>query len=902
MRGPVIAMAVIWLWTGLGAAQAAGVVPPAAQISDEQARRQLARVYTWSGQYERARRLYVSLVAEHRHDAQLLLDLAGLEAVMGHAQASRERFQKAALLAGDKEAASLAEAQAMSLWGDFYRAEAIYRARLAKRPQDGQAALALARVLMSSQRFEEAEAAYLPLLAREAFKIKALEGLTEVQWEAGDLEGALLWAGKLLQEDPDDALALRLRGRALLRLERFQEARDDYLRLSGLRGAESEGLTGLGRVAAAQGQAEAAMAYFRQAQAADPQDVEAAYYAAGEDRAASDDFLHQLIPKESQFPARLTAWARLFSQHGRHAAAIRCLRAALAADSDYFPAQMGLAEALAADRQYQQANEMLGRLAGEYPGAAKILLSRARVLAWSRSYGEAVRVYLAMRELNPADPVPLKEGARAAAWGKDLDLTWDLYQRMNKPTVDKLLAARLGEQKATFSARTRRQLDQAGLFAAGKSGEAEGGFGAYEKLAAAWPQMAKGMPPADQKALGQVIQDLRPAYRVHKAAWLEAGGKRALWERRFASAAAMEQDLVALSPGNQEALFDLAQARCALGLCDEEGRIYKKLLSLDPLHNQARPALERLEIRKRPRAAAGWSSWREDGRGEAARMARQRAEASLTAPVACRFKIKAAGLAWWERPKRWGGEARARGFNLEADGPLNAYLSAAVGWTHKDYESWDYGDRDSGFGEVWLNLWDRARLGLGWQREDVVKNAFSLRQGSQADAWWLEIGSWLSRRWEVSARLRRLEYSDGNRAHWESLTVGYGISDHPRELKLVLEVNYRDTEDATLETYQGDQLVAMRHPYWTPQDWLGGLLSLQWRHDLAKQEFCGAERHYYDLRLNLGAESKGNPGAGLEAAWRWEFARRWDLEARGTVYRSREWDADGLWLSLGYRF
>jgi hypothetical protein len=276
-------------------------------------------------------------------------------------------------------------------------------------------------------------------------------------------------------------------------------------------------------------------------------------------------------------------------------------------------------------------------------------------------------------------------------------------------------------------------------------------------------------------------------------------------------------------------------------------------------------------------------------------------------PLLCRFHIKAAGLAWWERPRRWGGEAKARGFNLEAGGPFNEFISALISWTHKDYQGGDYqggkhDDLDSGFGEIWFNLRDYARVGAGWTRENVVKNAFSLREGSQVDVWWLAIKSWLTQRLEAQAQVRWLEYSDGNNAHWESLNISYLFSDHPRELKAILEASYRDTEDATLEIYDGNQLVDMRHPYWTPQDWLGGVLALEWRHDISRNYFCGAAQHFYDLRLNLGLESKGNPGAGLEALWHWEFVRRWDLEARVLLYRSKEWDADGAWLSLGYRF
>jgi hypothetical protein len=40
----------------------------------------------------------------------------------------------------------------------------------------------------------------------------------------------------------------------------------------------------------------------------------------------------------------------------------------------------------------------------------------------------------------------------------------------------------------------------------------------------------------------------------------------------------------------------------------------------------------------------------------------------------------------------------------------------------------------------------------------------------------------------------------------------------------------------------------------------------------------------------------------FEAEWKYEFAQRWLLEAKGLVHRSPQWDADGLWLGLDLGF
>ena len=222
-------------------------------------------------------------------------------------------------------------------------------------------------------------------------------------------------------------------------------------------------------------------------------------------------------------------------------------------------------------------------------------------------------------------------------------------------------------------------------------------------------------------------------------------------------------------------------------------------MELDPLHSQAALALKRQGIRKKPKISAAYSRWQEDGRGEAARITRHRADLSLDVPVLCRFNLKVSGHQWWELPKRWGGEARARGFSLEASGPLTPYLSGGLGWTHKDYLEDYLADKDSGHGHVWLRLTDYIRLGVGWQREDVVKNAFSLVQGVQADSWWLGAAADITRNLEAKAYARRLDFSDGNTGNWESLSIGYAVTDHPKILKFTLNLDYRETENQTVE-------------------------------------------------------------------------------------------------------
>ena len=224
-----------------------------------------------------------------------------------------------------------------------------------------------------------------------------------------------------------------------------------------------------------------------------------------------------------------------------------------------------MAEDLAIDHQYEEANRLLAELSGELPGVSKLLITRARALAWSKQYQKAVNLYEKIHRMNPSDPVPLKEGARAAAWGKDMDTAWNLYEKVLKPPVARQLAQALD---STAYAPLPPEL---AIIAKQIKEDPKGEdiFRPYEDFSRA---LAKDKIPAWQKnRLETLLLDLRPAYLTQKAAYLEALAKLAQWNKRHTQALSAYEKLVAFQPGNQEALFDLAQTQCALGLCDEEG-------------------------------------------------------------------------------------------------------------------------------------------------------------------------------------------------------------------------------------------------------------------------------------------------------------------------------------------
>ncbi len=870
----------------------------AQEPANAEARAELALVLARLGRTGAARAEMDRALALRPDDPGLLMASADLEASLGHAVACRAGYQKALTLlpAGEaRQAAALRLGAAASLWGDFNLGEASLRQALEGQPGDLDLRLKLAQTLSDAQRYEEAEAIQRELLLERPDLPPALAGLAEIKSREDDHAAALVWCQRLLEHQPDHPQGLRLRAQALFKLQRLDQAGQAFLQAARRLGRPAEVLVGLGRVRLAQGRPSTAQALFAQALQREPGNIAAQFWQSGAGQGKDNGGREKLLQDQGRSALELTAWGDLYAGQGLRGPAAACYRAALARDPACFPAALNLAETLASDHQYQPSQALLRELDAQIPDNRKVVITWARVLSWSRDYEQSLRMYQRARELNPADPVPVMEAARVAAWAKLWQRSQETYASLTHPPVDRLLAGELERL-----ARGRPPDEAERLLALARQAGGEGVYQGYERVSAAepWP----GLNPAVVAELRRGLARLSAAYRLQKTASLESRAKALAWDLRPLASLETYEQLVAFRPGNQEARFDLAQAQCALGLCDREARSYRQLLALDPLHSLAGQALRQRLIRDAPALRAGYSFWKETGRGELSQMERSRADLGLEWPLSCRFNLRLLGHRWLESPRDYGGSAEAFGHTLGLEGQVTPRLRAGASWTHKDYQRADLADRDSGQAEAWYLLAEGLHLGAGFNREDLLANAFALAQGTQREAWWLGIRSDLNRDWSLEGRAAWLDYNDGNRGAHHHLELGRAFSAYPRAFRISLRADYRDTDQPDLYTFQGPILADIRHPYWAPQDNLAGTLILQWRHDLGRQLFCGAPRHYYDLRLNLGTDSENNPAASLEAQWFYEFAERWTAEAKGLVHRSREWDAQGLWLNLAYRF
>ncbi len=850
---------------------------------------EVARLYTRRNDQKKSLAVLEQLLARYPDDTELLVEVADIEADRGHAKRCKELYEKVLIGRPGDNKLLLRYADRMNLWGDFYRAERVYAGQLKKDPGDLSTALKLAKVYASAQQYEKAEGVYRKLLLKDPNNIDALLGLATLKLQEKDFERSIAYADHVLSAYPKNPEALAVKGKALIFLKRFHDAREIYMLLAGLKGNEVQGYLGVGNAYLREKHHEKAQEMFNRALESGTDDIEAWFCAVGPHAVQERSFIEKLRKGNRYSPAKLTAWANLYAQHGYFGTAILLLQDALDNDPEYAPAKIALAQTFGVNLQYGQSIKTYEELEKDFPGSSKILIEHARVLGWSKQYRDSIALYKHIHTLNPGDPLPLREMARVAMWGKMVNEAMEIYASLLSPSVDSLLLPKIrpiaeasaDKQLLAEYSQLKGKIDQGSIYQG------------YEKF-------GEGLKKNDQ--VDSVMVDLLPAYRTQKAIVLESKAKKLSWDKRFSRSMPYYEELIRFNPENEEAYFDYAQVECSLGLCGREKAIYDRLLNIDPYHNLAGIALERQQIRKNPSLKFDHSYWMEDGRGDLAQITRNRFDLTFDLPVFCQYHFNVALNQWFERPVLNHRTYRATGFTFGFHGVFNQYVAGEASWTYKDYANDELGAKNTGKAGAWLNLKEYVHIGGGYERTDELYNYFGLKHGIQADNWWLGVRANFTRQLDLDGKAQFISYNDNNEGKHYSLALGYAVTDHPKIFKISLLGEYRNTQHENVYTYRGNNLVDIVYPYWTPKNYKGTAITFEWRHDYSKLFFCGNELRFYDLKVSFGADSENNPSAKIEGEIYHEFSKRWTVGLKALWHSSPQWNANGLWATLRYQF
>lgn len=853
----------------------------------------ISRIYLRQKKYDSALSLLYPALNDNPQNANLLVEAAHAEQALGHAKQSQTLLLRALPLTQHRESVLLDYANTLMSVGSFYQVEHIYRDALKEHPHSLDLSLKLAGTLVSAERYEEAEGIYRLLLLHHPNHPKILEALANLKILEKEFSAAIEFIDALLILQPHEPSYLLLRANTFYQNECYERALQDFESIKN----DSKALIGMGRTYQKLEQEDKARFYFQKAYEQDPSSIEAQFYLAGQ-KVIEPEFISQVIDQTSK-PEDLIKWANVYSENGL-AGIMAFYEAALNIDPDFSNARIGLADALSIQYRYKESIEHYLSLLEDFPENSKIMIAIARVLSWWKQYRCSFKWYDHVIALNPQDPVPQREKARAAYWGYFFDYSMFTYQELLHPTVDELLLAslmKLNEQNCDEYLSSGIDLITQSMSSSIYTG--------YEKLTNFFEEVREQIPSCERLQVEEILIEHLPLYRIQKSISLESYAKELDWQSYSFHALPVYQELADFSPGNIEGLYGYAQDFCSLGLCHSSRDLYYHILHISPNHNLVKMALERNLLKEHWLVQSNYSYWKERGLGQfsQSQIARYQFDEILTWNPSCNFQLRFMQNVWVEHPLFiHTNYYPAEGQTIEVDRNFNGFIKGAAGATRKNYFQ-RFPSRYTGFANLWFNCYDYFNLGVGFERKNEIYNYFSLKEGIQAKICWISVTSNLTHYWNMGATYRHLDYNDKNTMDHVEILTSYTFSDDPNVLKIILQGSYRNTAHLTeIITNAKGKIVTVIHPYWTPQHYYSNSITLEYRHNFAFFNYCEGPQRYLDIKLTGEEDSARNPSFQIACEWKHEFMYHFGFELKGFVHQSRLWNAEAAWVNVYYRF
>lgn len=384
--------------------------------------------------------------------------------------------------------------------------------------------------------------------------------------------------------------------------------------------------------------------------------------------------------------------------------------------------------------------------------------------------------------------------------------------------------------------------------------------------------------------------------------YLERLARVAEWNWCFIEANVLYGKILALEPTNPLWQVEYAQSLCTIGLCTGITAYYEDIVEEAPLNTYVDLMLTRQRQKERVTCNLNYDYWQEIGYGDLSQIGRYEATFLVDVPLTCQHHLKVAEHRFLEHTFYDHHYHLANGQSVGWEGRFTPYFKALASVEEKEYLH-QFNDTTTYLVTLDFNLKDCSNLLVGYTRRNELFNYFNLKQTTQGDIWW---GSW-EKHWNHAitsySLYEHVSYSDSNTMQRAVVSGSYAFSNYPKVLKASLLAEWRNTDHTNIFIYnKKGKLINIIYPYWAPQDYYLGQFLLEWQHDYADLQFCNAPVRYYNVKLSVGTDTQDNPYCALKGEWVHEFFYHWRFSVAGLIHRSPQWNANGLWLSLGYTF
>ena len=166
-------------------------------------------------------------------------------------------------------------------------------------------------------------------------------------------------------------------------------------------------------------------------------------------------------------------------------------------------------------------------------------------------------------------------------------------------------------------------------------------------------------------------------------------------------------------------------------------------------------------MKEQPCALVNYNYWYENGYGQLAQIGRYEGIATIVYPVSCHEKFTLSQRYWDEHTFYDQGYHQAEGQTIGWENRFNMFTKATAAFTVKHYFR-RFGTTYTGFGDLWFDLCDWAKVGIGYTKKDEIFNYFNLTQMTQGDIWWTGLKTNPSHYIELYSLLENTQFNDRN--------------------------------------------------------------------------------------------------------------------------------------------
>lgn len=583
----------------------------------------------------------------------------------------------------------------------------------------------------------------------------------------------------------------------------------------------------------------------------------------------------------------MLSWAYLYKENDDPEMSYYLFKKILDEDEDNYYAKKSMADWYISQSDFKEAIVYLDQILKDFPKDYNILIEKARALSWMEDFDESIAIYKELISNN--NSLIIRDIARTYAWNQDLKKAKREYDLLLSPSVDELLIKKVPE---LFSKKTI--LDKKPYYF-------------YEKVK---NDIDKEILKNDD--IKNEVLNLYGIYRIQKSTYLEKIAKNYFGNSYFIHAINVYKELIDFEPWNEEAIFDLAQSYCYFGICNESKKIYKNILKKNIYHSLAKEAYNLNVIKSHPSINPKYRFFREQGRGELDRITKNRAIFDINIPIYCKNELSIGGVFWNDRPnfphntqvRNENSLAKSYysyGIKAEWKQILNEYISLKAGVEQKHYIK-DFTDRTSGYFHLFFNIYDYMKLQGMFDQENKIDNYFGLKHGTQFRRILVKTFIPIKNIIDIDGSIRFYYFNDKNKMQYHNLNIDLHIVNNPVLFKLSFLGEYRDTRKQNVYIYDGNDLVDIKYPYWTPDEYWAYRVAIDLIGDFSKIKFCGNEKRYYMLDIKVGNDTENNPTVIVDGLLHYEFYKHWAMEIKGLVHRSTLWNSEEVKAEIQYRF